>query len=153
MATTCPGMVPVFPPKYSVWSGYSVSGAFNVASVPRSAAMRLGCPNGADGQSCPAIVRPGSSGPTPSTVCGRTMRGAGRRPFREPGGGRRPAPGFTWRSRCYGGDGWTRPSGTRTSPAAITQPGRLHRPVWQSGALVLSPGSPKRILAWGVQPN
>jgi hypothetical protein len=26
-------------------------------------------------------------------------------------------------------------------------------PVWQSGALVLSPGNPKCILAWGVQPN
>ncbi len=32
IATTWPRMVPVFPPKYSVWSGYKVSGALRVAT-------------------------------------------------------------------------------------------------------------------------
>ena len=36
IATTCPDMVPVFPPKYSVWSGYSVSGGVQRSHEHRS---------------------------------------------------------------------------------------------------------------------
>ena len=49
MATTSPGIVPVFPPKYSVWFGDSVSGVFSAATntvpwrTPGESAPRRTC--------------------------------------------------------------------------------------------------------------